>query len=604
MLNLESISFADNGKRRNPAEIADYLFKEFGIEYCDGFKQISDYKGAVPNYGYKYIFSNYACKESWILEQVEGNRLSWFTDTPGNKKIPLDSKCDVLFGFFMGMGNLSPLPQPTGQYDLYFNGIKALSFCVVKHAETWKGNEGQSLTYYPKMMSFAKPEQSLYLDDMIKEASYFTSGIAMLRVPRNQVLFSAPNTICIAAAGRAPSKLCVKIENTNRILGYTDLEDIIRQVAAGKRISEISGKRVYFGDIHTHSEDGVNGNGCGTGTITENYEYAKNIANLDIYSLTDHDYQMDDEIWNRQIQASDNYYSPDKFVTILGFEWTSSLYGHRNVYYNAGNFMNSGLPFYMSRNKPGDYWTSEADTPYDLWSKLDNIKAEAITIPHHTSAASLPLSWEFFSKKYDRLVEVYSSWGNSEFHNSPYSGGGKDRHPGLSCRAGLNKGLRFGLIASSDGHDGHPGFAQSPQVKHHHIYHPLGSGRIAVISDELTRNSIFQSMKQRYCYGTSGEPIILNMTLNGLKMGSEAHMDKDEKSEIDIQVKCTAPVKHIDIICNGEVVCRDTPFETCFERSLKWKDNTCESQAYYYTRITQIDGETAWSSPIWVDRKD
>ena len=33
-------------------------------------------------------------------------------------------------------------------------------------------------------------------------------------------------------------------------------------------------------------------------------------------------------------------------------------------------------------------------------------------------------------------------------------------------------------------------------------------------------------------------------------------------------------------------------------------DNEAESgESYYYARVIQVDGEIAWSSPIWVNRR-
>jgi hypothetical protein len=33
---------------------------------------------------------------------------------------------------------------------------------------------------------------------------------------------------------------------------------------------------------------------------------------------------------------------------------------------------------------------------------------------------------------------------------------------------------------------------------------------------------------------------------------------------------------------------------------LSWTDEDSTAAAYYYVRVFQIDGEMAWSSPIWV----
>jgi hypothetical protein len=283
----------------------------------------------------------------------------------------------------------------------------------------------------------------------------------------------------------------------------------------------------------------------------------------------------------------------DRFVTLPAFEWTSKLHGHRNIYY-----LRNDLPFFTAR-KGGDSWSPENDTPKDLWRKLRELRAEAITVPHHTSAVWHPLNWDYFDPDFDRLVEIYSCWGNSEYAHNPYPGRGSDRWKDLYVQNALARGYRLGIIASSDGHDGNPGFAQGIP-KHPHLYHALGSGRVAVLANEHTRERIFEALRARRCYATTGERIVLDFRINGILMGGEIETDDDRPSrKIEVRVTGTCPLRDIVVVKNNV----DT---LCHHASRDREALTCDDDAFikktdwYYVRVTQQDGEMAWSSPIWI----
>ena len=53
-------------------------------------------------------------------------------------------------------------------------------------------------------------------------------------------------------------------------------------------------------------------------------------------------------------------------------------------------------------------------------------------------------------------------------------------------------------------------------VKHHHQFHHLGSGRAVVLAEALTREAVFDALHARRCYATTGAPIVLDFTVNGL----------------------------------------------------------------------------------------
>ena len=107
---------------------------------------------------------------------------------------------------------------------------------------------------------------------------------------------------------------------------------------------------LIFGDPHVHSS-----NSDGLYSRSYAYEYAKNVSGLGFVSITDHeggwcehDYAHKnpniniplafDKTWNKNIEQCIEYNEPNRFITLLGFEWTMGTQypdksGHRNVYY-------------------------------------------------------------------------------------------------------------------------------------------------------------------------------------------------------------------------------------------------------------------------------
>ena len=224
-----------------------------------------------------------------------------------------------------------------------------------------------------------------------------------------------------------------------------------------------------------------------------------------------------------------------------------------------------------------------------------------ITVPHHTSATSHPLNPDFHNPRYDRLFEVYSCWGSSEYYGD-LPRGVSDRWTGGTYRDALQRGQRYGVIASSDGHDAHPGNAQSPLVKHHHMFHFCGSGRAAALAEELTREAIYDALYARRCYATTGVPIVLDVRAGEATMGSELPaLDRGEKPRLSMACRGTCGIDHIRIIKNARVVAT-VPCHGERQYELEWRDEAYERDRpnSYYVRVVQRDRESAWSSPIWI----
>jgi hypothetical protein len=105
---------------------------------------------------------------------------------------------------------------------------------------------------------------------------------------------------------------------------------------------------------------------------------------------------------------------------------------------------------------------------------------------------------------------------------------------------GLSQRARFGVIGSTDHHNAHPG--------------SYGHGRAAVWATDLSRESIWEAIRERRTYAVTGDRIAVAFELNGSPMGSELPMT--EKREIRIAVDGGYALDHVELVKNGTVLHR------------------------------------------------
>ncbi|MCD6318128.1 CehA/McbA family metallohydrolase, partial [Candidatus Aerophobetes bacterium] len=319
---------------------------------------------------------------------------------------------------------------------------------------------------------------------------------------------------------------------------------------------------LFFGDIHGHNVH------CdGRGTIDEYYRWARDVRFLDFCALTNHIEGAKrfpvENFWNTVKIKAAEYNDPGHFVTFLAFEWGSwELFGDKCVYY-------------LSEDE--DYFPANeerSNTPEKLWNLLRG--KSALTIAHHTKYGG-KTDWNFQDDELQPLAEIYSVWGSSETGSEH------------SIQKAWEKGHRLGVIASSDTHTGTPGNE--------------GEGLAAVWAHDLTRESLFEAFRQRRCYGTTGARIIMDFRLNNCMMGESLNLKNNKSRKISIFVAGTAPIEKIEVLKNNRVAYVHPGYGSV--ENFDWIDNSVKELLswggeFYYVRVVQVDGEMAWSSPIWI----
>ena len=341
-------------------------------------------------------------------------------------------------------------------------------------------------------------------------------------------------------------------------------------------LAAVNSPNVLWADLHGHSQLSD-----GTGTPEDYYHYARDVAALDVSVLTDHDHwgihflDASPKRWEHIKSVANRFNDPGHFVALLGYEWTSWLYGHRHVVY----FSDDGQVY--------SSMTKETETPDQLWAALKG--QDVLTFAHHSAGGPIATDWSFIpDPNIEPVTEIVSVHGSSEAADSPqriYRS-----VPGNFVRDVLDRGQRFGFVGSGDSHDGHPGLA--------HLGSPSG-GLAAILAKDRTRASILEALRARRVYATNGARILLRTSLSGARMGATIAADQQRPLELRVHVIGTGPIEAIDIIHSGEVFTLECDGES--EVQLAPLDIDLLTGEYIYVRVRQADGGLAWSSPFYAD---
>ncbi|MBI5433589.1 MAG: CehA/McbA family metallohydrolase [Planctomycetes bacterium] len=387
----------------------------------------------------------------------------------------------------------------------------------------------------------------------------------------------AAGTYAFTGAGRLAIRF--ETEGTYRLKLRVTCGEETFEALTNPIVVAANAPRIQWADLHGHSA-----RSDGTGTPAEYYEYARDFAALDAVALTDHDHwgllplSSHGELVEEIVAAARAAERPDEFTALVGFEWTSWLWGHRNVvYFDERSSILSSLD-------------ERFDAPLELRDALRG--SPALSIPHHPAGGPIALDWaSALEPDVEPLIEVCSAHGVSESDDSPrpiYSA-----HRDCFARAALERGATFGMLASGDSHDGHPGLC------HLGGHYPTG-GVAAILADDNSRPALLAALRARRVYATSGPRIVLRFALGSHRMG-ETVPAAEVTGEVPLFVQAigTAPIESIEVVRKGDRISR-IDGDRSEELALSGTLAELVSGDWIYARVVQSDGSMAWSSPIFV----
>lgn len=409
------------------------------------------------------------------------------------------------------------------------------------------------------------------------------SGDPSLELPKS-VHFAAEDRGCMRVKGiRAGKPGWFRITASGRhISGHSNY------VAVS---SEKPPSRLFFGDIHTHTLD------CdGTNDILEHFQYGPRVAGLDFGAVSPHaEYFGHKDAWQRCINETTRANIPGEFVTFYGYEWAGQ--GHVNAYFLKPDEVEL---VYSSkrlgaRSPDTPAFRKASNTEPDFLQTLGSLSQPVFAVAHcHTV--------------YAKDTDVSIIWLDEIYSCHKMDRGKREKR----LRDNLEKGLRLGVVAGSDMHRlsmGHlckePGKIW-PQGGAENVQFQT-AGLQATFSPELTREGLYQGMKARHTYGTSGARIVLLFRCGKNLMGSEIVLEANTNPVFEAEVGGTAPISEL-ALCRFDGKSWTELLKEAQGRTdlcqASWKDEDFGRKGIYYVRVTQNDGEQAWSSPIWLSRKN
>lgn len=287
----------------------------------------------------------------------------------------------------------------------------------------------------------------------------------------------------------------------------------ITGVANPVLVEENPERRIYWGDTHGHS-----GFAEGIGTPERFMVWARDDARLDYVTHSEHDIWLDDFEWNVLADNVRRYSVEGEFIAFLGYEWTiRNLHGgHHNVLFRTPD---------RRRRIPAQEFGSLSLLYQGLRTHHD--PDDVVVIPHAHQAGDYRLNDPLL----EPLVEIMSQHGSFEWFGRMY----------------LNHGHQVGFIAASDNHLSQPGYSAP---KPGSLSQRAGLG--ALRAQARTRDALFDAMRSLATYATSGDRIILDVTLNNGAMGTRVPFA--EKRIVKGRVIGTAPIDTITLVSNDIAV--------------------------------------------------
>lgn len=363
-------------------------------------------------------------------------------------------------------------------------------------------------------------------------------------------------------------------------------------------------KHLFWGLLHGESE---------RIDSTENIEsclrYMRDDKSMNFFACSPFESveETSNETWKTITQTMAEFDEPDRFTSFVGFQWAGihGKEGVRQIIYS----------------KDGKQILRKKDPKYTTLQKLYQTMSpkEIISIPCFTMAKGYEYNFDQFDPNFERVVEIYNAWGSSECTvkegnpvpivcKSKNKGGTTETGEGSIVKA-LLQNCRFGFVAGGlDDRGIYSGFYEGDQEQ----YSP---GITAIIAAEHSKSALAEALYNRSCYATTGERIILGLYLAGQPMGKE--LSTAEKPGLMVNrhlsgyVAGTTTLKCVEILRNGEVIksfeCSNYSLDFTYDDMTPMANNAIPAKdgkppfLFYYLRVTQQDGHTAWSSPIWVD---
>ena len=416
------------------------------------------------------------------------------------------------------------------------------------------------------------------------------------------------------------------------------------------------GETLYFGQIHAHTAEYSDG----AGTLEQAYEHAHEVADMDYIIITDHSnyfdttktatttsyYDLSSLTMNaagtvtkwEEARATADYYNKlyEDFICMYGYEMTwSGGPGHTNSFNTYGTLSRNNTTLNNKTNYAGmlaydarityadkglaDDGTSEASTSrypsYSTEMVAGNLvvkrEGEAATVTGVEATKYIPFDEEGnpvpVVSQFNHPGTTFGTFGDFmgytaarddqlnlvEVGNGEGKVGGSSYFPSYSE---YDKALGMGWhLAPTNNQDNHKG-----------NWGDSNTCRDVVLTDDFSEIGIYRALDARHVYSTEDQNLEVYYELKvgdtWYKLGDIATVDEDNQpATVTVKITINDPdatdtIGKVSIIGeNGKTLYSEQVSGNSFTKEITINN----TDAYYYVRIDQGDGDIAVTAPVW-----
>lgn len=315
---------------------------------------------------------------------------------------------------------------------------------------------------------------------------------------------------------------------------------------------DASDMNLYSGELHAHT-----GDSDGVQTVKDAYAYARDVAKLDFFSVTDHSNSFKNEVYQtKHLSNADDFNDPGNFVALYGFEQTynnATYYGHLNtINYDALTTRSTKLRQYYGIMARDDSSIVMFNHPGYRWGNF--------------------CEYEFWSEEFDKVVNL------SEIKGKSYDG---------EYALSLTKGWHVSPLYNEDNHAANWGAA----------YEYCGYA----LAPALTRQNIVEAFQKNRTYTTTDKTLKIYYKINDEWMGSRLNNPDKLKVSINLQTGKVIGLGLVELVAEDNIVVASTNLGRA--KKYTWEFEIDPIYDYYYVRVSN-DKTWCVTAPIWIENRE
>ena len=348
-------------------------------------------------------------------------------------------------------------------------------------------------------------------------------------------------------------------------------------------------KKNYFGQLHSHTAE----NSDGAGTLEEAYTYARDVAKLDFFAVTDHSnsfdtassddkagtynlggYNVNNVKWQNGLVAAANARTAN-FASIYAYEMTwSGGPGHVNTFNTEG---------FVSRNNK-ELNNKADDAGLKAYYELLKATPDSITQFNHPGETFGNFSnFAYYDPTIDQRISLL------EVGNGESAVRSKGYYPSYDeYNKALDKGWHVAPTNNQDNHK--KGWGTS------------NTARTVIYTNDLSVGGLYQALRDRHVYATEDNNLDIVYTLNNETLGTiiDTVPSSAAINAVINDSDASDKIESVSIISNGG----NSIYTQQFSDQSATMDYTITnpSSGYYYLKVIEKDGDIAVTAPIWLGK--